>query len=335
MLLASCEKHEVVSSVAQSSILFSVDEITQTKVSYGEQENGGVSAAFEDGDYIGVYAFYNNFYYYYMEYLSFAESVIFANDSLELDGSGGASYSPLKSWTFSTLYGTAPHTLDVVSYYPFTSGYNPKYINVVHDDSGAATLEYYYVGYLGDDSQTDDVVNFNIDFMTATQRYNYSDDTTGFRDAMLALPSIPLSFTRQMASLNIQVTKPDDYSSDIIVTQVDVYCYAYQKFTQTIGANEKIEWSEKSEELLVATATCKITLDKTGRDEVSDEEATNDVDNLLESDNLLYFPPGTDISKVVFTLDGGGSYTWHPHIATIEANTNYILNLELDPARAN
>lgn len=345
-MLCSCTKDEAESQgVVDGVILFGVEDIASTKVLYGDQDNGGLSASFEDGEYIGLYAFYNNFYYYYMSYLSFAESVLFTNQGLKIelsDASCDATYSPLKSWTFSTLYGTAPHTLDCIAYYPFQESYNPKYVNMVHDDGGAATLEYYYVGYLGSE-EADNVVNANIDFMTAHSRYAYSSsDTEGFRSDMLSRDKLILAFTRQMASLNLQVTKPEGYTAEIVVKGLTVYFDAYTKFTQTVNTSSSVTWSEMTENYaLEASVTCGdsgVSLSETSWNSTPSEDFVYVVPNLLEDDNMLFFPPATEINKIVFSITDGGvatTYTWHPHVAPIEANTLYTLNLELDPSRAN
>lgn len=352
LALNSCQKEQIEDVVIDKEILFGVEEIAQTKLAYGDQTNGGLSAKFSADDKIGVYAYYNNFYYYYTEYESFAESVVFSNQGMWItnnaDGTQGLSYSPLRSWTFSTLYGTAPYKIDCIAFYPYndsggTSYYNPKYINMVNDESGKATLEYYYYGYMGNDADATYVVNSNIDFMTAHTLYQ-EEDATDFRSAMLGLDYIPLVFTRQTASLNLQVTKPDDYPTEIIVTGISVYFDAYTKFTQTLSSSggtisDEIRWEDMTTDYsLTASTTCNATLAETGWNAVPDEDSSNEVEDLLEDDEILFFPPDTEIFKIVFTLTDDGeakTYTWHPHIATIVANTHYTLSLELDPARAN
>lgn len=338
--LSSCAKQETEGlDSSQNAMLFGIEEITQTRLSYSDQDNGGLAAKFDAYENIGLFAYYNNFYHYYNEYASFAESVLFSNQGLIIDANYNATYSPLKSWTFSTLYGTAPHTLDAVAYYPFEEDYNPGYINLFRDSENNTLLEYYYVGYLGSEVAQDSVVQCHRDFMTAHTRYDYSGTPSDFRDAMLELTSIPLTFTRQLASLNLQVTKPDDYPTEIIVTGISVYFDAYRKFTQSIDSKSTVTWSNMTSNYsLTATATCNTELEETGWDSTPDQDAYNTVENLLEDDNMLFFPPETQINKVVFTLTDDGAettYTWHPHIATIEANTHYTLSLELDPARAN
>ncbi|MFI3267426.1 MAG: hypothetical protein R3Y51_01790 [Rikenellaceae bacterium] len=327
LVSSSCTKSLSDTASDESVMLFGV-ESTQTKVNYD-----GVEADFEKGDELGLYAFYNNFYYYYNEYASFAESVIFANHGLTIDESKNATYSPLRTWTFSTLYGTAPHTLDVVAYYPFKTGYNEDYVVMVYDeDDGAATLEYYYVNDDGD-------IN-NVDYMTACTRYDYSAKTDEFREAMLGLEYIPLSFTRQTASLNFKITKPEDYETEIIVKGVEVTFDAYKKMTQTIGASSTVTWSDMTENYSLTTSTtCSATLAETVYDYTPSEDVTPTVvDDLLSDEQLLFFPPGTEIWKIVFTLTDDGEekeYTWHAHVDEIFANTHYTLNLELDPSRAN
>lgn len=361
LLLGSCAKEEVeISDSTEHAMLFSIEEIAMTKVEYGEQTNGGISATFEVGDQVGVYAFYNNFYYYYNQYEDFAESVILANHGMKVEKNDSELtlvYTPVVSWTFSTLYGTAPHTLDCVAYYPFEDGYNTDYAMMVHDSSGAATLEYYYA-YTETNTDTDTEIvtetvktRANIDFMTACYRNDEyaattdkEDDPDGFREAMLSLESIPLSFTRQLASLNLQVTKPDGYGDKIVVNGITVYFDACTKFVQTIGYSDKIEWSEMTTGYsLTATTTCSAILAETGWDDVPEEDASNEgVANLLKDEDMLFFPPGSDILKIVFSITVGEGdsaydteYTWHPHIAPIVANTHYTLSLELDPERAN
>ncbi len=328
LLLTACtQTTDPEQEPTQDAILFGVEGVAQTKVDYD-----GQSADFTAGDQIGVYAFYNNFYYYYTQYSSFAESVIFANQGLIVDESKNANYSPLVSWTFSTLYGTAPHTLDVVAYYPFKEGYNEDYALLVHDDSGAATLKYYYVNSSG-------VVNSGVDFMTAQTRYDDSDAPEDFRSDMLALERIPLSFTRQLASLNLKVTKPYGYSDKIVVNGVTVTFDAYKEFSQTVGASPQSTWSEMTENYALTGSTeCNVTLSETVYEDAPDESTTSTATYLLEDDNMFFFPPETNILKVDFDITVGTektTYTWHPHIATIQANTHYTLNLELDPARAN
>lgn len=339
----SCTKDETIEdpNSQESVMLFGVENIAQTKVSYDDQPNGGLSAKFDAGDNIGVYAFYNNFYYYYNDYGTFAESVIFANQGMTLNDDLDATYSPLRTWTFSTLYGTAPHTLDVMSYYPLVEGYNPGCINMYSDSTGAATFEYYYYSYVETNGVKVYTLNSDKDFMTAQTRYSGYSDSSTFRTAMLALEKIPLSFTRRLASMNFQVTKPDDYTTDIVVTGLTVYFKAPTKFTETVGANPSRSWGweeEYEDTIFEASTTCKEILEETSWDDTPEEGATNEVDNLLEDEELLFFPPGTEIQKIVFTLTDGGeatTYTWHAHVAEIVANTHYTLNLELDPARAN
>ncbi len=330
--LTSCVKEDVETNVpVEDSMLFGVKGIAQTRIDYSGESDNRVTAMFEKGDNIGLYAFYNNFYYYFSEYMSFAESVIFTNQGLTVDGNNNATYSPVRSWTFSTIYGTAPHTLDCVAYYPFREGYNTTYVHVTNDNNGKATLEYLYA-YEG-------VVNANVDFMTAYTRYDDSLTPDRFRDDMLALQSIPLSFTRRCASLNLKVTKPKGYTTDIIVTEVTVYFDAFTKFTQTIGSDSVISWVDMtSDYALEASAFCNVNLIENTWNNTPGQGATNKADNLLEYDNMLHFPPETQINKIVFVLTDDGvskNYTWHPHLAPIEANTNYTLNLELDPQRAN
>lgn len=350
LALASCSEDNIETSesveTVENPMLFGIEQIAQTKVSYGDQDNAGLSAKFDVGDNLGVYAFYNNFYYYYNDYGVFAESVIFANEGMWVTESSGAyyaSYEPLRSWTFSTLYGTAPHTLDVVAYYPLVSGsgYNPHHLNVV-ETNGAATLEYYYYSYDGADDSDGYTVNSNVDFMTAHTRYDqYEDQPEQFRAAMLSLTSIPLEFTRQLASLNFQVTKPDGYESEIKVTALTVTFDAPTKFTQTISSSPKIAWDDMTENYsLTASTTCEATLAQTVYNYTpgEHEEDIAVVDDLLEDDELLFFPPETEIWKIVFTITDGGvekEYTWHAHVAEIVANTHYTLSLELDPSRAN
>ncbi len=347
LLLAcsSCAREELQSyveedvEVVENPMLFGVEQIAQTKVTYD-----GVTASFEVGDEIGIYAFYNNFYYYYNDYGVFAESVLFANHGAHIGDSSNAIYEPLRSWTFSTVYGTAPHTLDCVAYYPLKEGYNPDHVIMNYDDTDAVTLQYcYYYDYETEDedaSTTGQIVRDTVDFMTAHTRYDeYQGDPETFRTEMLGLTSIPLEFTRQTASLNFQVTKPDDHTNTIIVTGLTIYFDACTKFTQSISGSDTISWSDMTENhYLEATRTCSKALVTTNWDAIPEEGSSNTVANLLDDDNMLFFPPKTEIWKVVFTITDNGEekeYTWHPHVAEIVANTHYTLSLELDPDRAN
>ncbi len=333
LAMSSCAKSAEDSTPEQEqqgTILFSIEGVAQTKVDYN-----GIEADFEENDEIGLYAFYNNFYYYYLDYETFAESVIFANNGLTIDSSNNATYSPLKSWTFSTIYGTAPHTLDVVAYYPFLADYNTDFAYMIYDDTGAASLIFSYL-------DSDDKVN-NVDFMIANERYDYSADKDNFRAAMLALEYIPLTFTRQMASMNFKVTKPEGDTSTIVVTGVEVIFDASTKMSQLISTTEpKAVWSNDQSDMgysLSNSTTCEYTLAETEYDYTPEDDVTPaEVSDLLAEDNLLYFPPGTSIQKILFTIKVDGSettYTWHAHVAEIVANTHYTLNLELDPDRAN
>lgn len=328
----------------QDAMLFGVEEIAQTKVAYSQGSDDKITATFEEGDQIGLYAFYNNFYYYYPEYSSFAESVIFANQELTVQADRkSTTYTPVRSWTFSTLYGTAPHTLDAIAYYPFKADYNADYVYIEHTypdaeagtSGGKATLIYYYATQ---DSESNYTANVDVDFMTAHTRYDDSETPDNFRSDMLSLAAIPLSFTRQTASLNLQVTKPDDYGTDLTVTSITVYYDAYTKFTQSVDVTSEVAWSDMTSDyaLQVSKTGLSVELAETDWDSTPTEDSYNAVSNLLADDNLLHFPPDTQINKIVFTLkETSDTYTWHPHIATFVANTHYTLNLELDPARNN
>ncbi len=351
LVCASCTKEETTEEavVAEEAVMqFSVEQIAQTKVEYS-----GLTATFTDGENAGLYTFYNNFYYYYNDYGCFAESVIFANQGVTLYSSGVAEYSPMRSWTFSTIYGTAPHTIDCMAYYPFRADYNPDYV-VVETIDNTPTIEYNYYSETTTTTETTKTVNSDIDFMTAHYRYAATDsngdsDPETFRTYMLALGSIPLTFNRQTASLNLKVTKPDEHTDEIVVTGITVYFDAYTKFTQKIDNTSAVSWSEMWSETykdettgdyLTTSKECNATLAKTGWDDIPTDGATTTttVANLLEDSNMLFFPPEAEIQKIVFTLTDGSEakeYTWHPHMATIEANTHYTLNLELDPERAN
>lgn len=326
--LTSCTKSNNFSHQEQS-MLFGVESITQTRVDYTDHDNGGVAAQFEEGDQIGLYGFYNNFYYYYSEYLNFAESVIFANQGLIVNSQGSAAYSPIRSWTFSTIYGTAPHTLDCIAYYPFREGHNPTYVNLTHDENGAATLEYHYVD--GSD------INSNIDFMTAHTRYDRHETPEDFRKEMLALKSIPLTFTRRTASLNFKVTKPKGYAREIVVTGVTLHFDSYSKFHQKVDGGSAIWWSGMTNGYSRLTSTnCEKSLKETTWDGIPEAGAQHKVENLLSSDQRFFLPPDSTIGKIVFSITDNGepkTFTWHPHVATIEANATYTLNLELDPNR--
>ncbi len=347
--LCSCTKGSNTSDAPlQDAMLFGVEEIAETKVAYSQDADDKIIASFTEGDEIGVYAYYNNFYYYYTEYADFAESVIFANHQLTVGDDGESlSYSPLRSWTFSTLYGTAPHTLDAFAYYPFKADYNYDYVYIEHTypdaeegtSGGAGTLIYWYAYDYDENDVNYGAVNSDIDFMTAHTRYDDSETPENFREDMLSLTAIPFAFTRQTASLNLQVTKPDDYASTITVTGITVYYDAYRKFTQSINSSSVVTWSEMTTgyALEASKTGLNVELDETDWDSTPTEDSYNEVDNLLANDNLLHFPPDTQINKIVFTISGAttNTYTWHPHIATFVANTHYTLNLELDPERAN
>ncbi len=358
LVLTSCEREDIESvDTVEYPMLFGVEQITQTKVSYEDQYSDedtatfeGVAARFDVGDNVGLYAFYNNYYYWYNDYGCFAESVIFANHGMVVGEDNMLDYSPIRSWTFSTLYGTAPHTIDVMAYYPLVDGYYPEQIAMINDETGAATFEYYYF-YNKTSTTTDDqgettttsrVVNSDVDFMTAHTRYDeYEDRATDFREAMLEKATIPLEFTRQLASLNLQVTKPDGYATDIIVTGLTFYFDAYEKFTQTISSSDVVKWDGMTEgySLTATVSDLEVTLNQTGWSDIPSDGATNEgVANLLTAKQMPFFPPDAEIWKVIFTITDGGeakTYTWHPHITTIEANRHYTLSLELDPARAN
>ncbi len=357
MVHTSCSVGEEVSPAAvEPAIGFGIGDIAQTKVEYTEGESDArLSAEFEPEELIGIYAFYNNFFYYYTEYAGYAESVIFHNQWLKIDKVDvtKAAYEPQLSWTFSTLYGDSPHTLDCVAYYPYAANYNPRYANLVHsystEDSngGAATLEYYYVGYMGgvSDNATE-VVNANVDFMTAHVRYDsYTDsaDAAGFRDYIISNPTIALSFTRQLASLDLQVTKPLTHNEKIFVNELQVIFDAPAKFEQKIDETKAVAWSDVRRELSY-TVDCndKELIKNTWDDTPVDDVAKQDVENLLGVDNMLFFPPDTYIRKLVFTITIGEGdaatqqrYVWHPHVATFVRNKHYTLTLELDPERDN
>ncbi len=330
LAIASCAKEEI-STSQNDAMQFWIKEITQSRVAYDDQENGGISATFEAGDDIGLYAFYNNFYYFYDQYNNFAESIIFANQGLRVDTQGAATYSPLRSWTFSTIYGTAPHTIDCIAYYPFKEGYNPNYVVMNHDSNGAATLAYQYVD--------GDTVNSNIDFMTAHTRYDDSATPEKFRSDMLGLGSIPFIFTRRTASLNLRVSKPEGYATDVIVTGVTLYFDAYTKFTHTVNGESAVQWEGMTTGYaLQASAACEKSLAETSWNPSPESGAMQPAENLLSEKERFFLPPDTNIHKVLFTItvnEVEKSYTWHPHIAPIKANSHYTLNLELDPNRAN
>lgn len=364
---SSCTKQDNNSTAPQAdAIRFGIEEIAETRLAYDEQDDSRLSARFTDGNKIGLYAFFNNFYYFYPEYSNFAESVIFANQDLTVrytdQGEQYTEYSPIKSWTFSTIYGTAPHTLDVVAYYPQKMGYNPDYVVINHSYSdkdgkggGAATLKYFYVSKKTDPTTnaTTTKVNFDIDFMTAHTRYDDSKTPLNFRNDMLSLSHIPLRFTRQTASLNLKVTKPDYYEDSITVKSVTAHFKAYQEFDLKGYINKDVQfdettkpfaysqgtWSNMSEDYLTASiGDLNVKLEKTNWTGNPQEGAERDVENLLPLEKMFHFPTDTDILKVVFTiLDGTDekTYVWHPHIAPIVANTHYTLHLELDPKRAN
>ncbi|MFR9650631.1 MAG: hypothetical protein SNG35_01220 [Rikenellaceae bacterium] len=347
--LCSCSVDETTGYDAADDehyMIFGVERVAQSRLDYD-----GQSATFEAGENIGLYAFYNNYYFYYNDYDVFAESVIFANQGLAVYD-GYATSDPQLSWTFSTLYGTAPHTIDIVSYYPFKEYYNPDYvilIDYVDDDSIGPTLEFYYYNY--DDDEQTYTTNSTVDFMTAYTRYSYYDEdeddygAATFRTEMLARESIPLTFTRQLASLNLQVTKPDGYETEIKVDSITVHFDAYQKYTLNTGNSDDPVAGWESDTMtsnyaLTATTTLAEpkSLTETSWDSDPGEGVTYVVEDLLEDDELLFFPPDTDIFKIIFYITDDGeakTYTWHPHITTIEANTRYTLSLELDPARAN
>lgn len=314
------------------TIRFGIDNIT-TRVSDSNE--------FEFDDRLGVYMFFNHFYYYYTEYNNFAESVIFSNQELIVQSSSSVSYSPLKTWTFSTVYGTAPHNLDIVAYYPYAVSDRVSFSNSTEDngidDTNNALFMFEY-----------DATNISnhCDFMIAENTYNYSDDLTPdgsddaeiFRNYILEQPYLTLTFKRKLASLNLKVSKEESITSDITVTGITVYFKADTLFCYNTLADSEA-WYGKPSENKTVSVSCKqvltATIDPTDPDNSGVEF---DVDYLL-SDNL-YFPPNTEIEMVEFNIEGDGAdgkstYEWHPHMATIVENTHYTLNLELDPNRKN
>lgn len=377
LALTACAKEEPESiAPIENPMLFSIKEIIQTKVSYDDQTNGGLSAEFDHGDQIGLYAYYNNYYDYYDEYGNFAESVIFANNGAHVNSSGSITYNPIQSWTFSSVYGTSPFTLDCVAYYPFKAGYNDNYAHMTSSLKGAATINYDYAYQESVTDEKTDVttttikVHDKIDFMTAHTKLSGVTEVGGdgdewtaaeFREKMLALPSIKLSFMRQLATLNFKVSKPDNYANKIEVTKVEVTFDAPTKYAKLVSDNSGTDpWSTMASEWdngatpypLTASRECSKELKETGWDDVPTAGAVHPAENLLDCSNdddednnkLFYFPPKTKIWKVVFTINETDAttnakvektFTWHAHVAEIKANTHYSLTLELDPNRAN
>lgn len=385
LAISSCTKQEKVVEYTPNPMLFGIENIAQTKISYAAEDvilldkNGNpvldkdgnkifqerVTAEFEEWEQVGVYAFYNNFYYWYDEYQNFAESIIFPNIGMNVRyGTSGKylEYSPLKSWTFSTIYGDSPHTLDAVAYYPLVVGYHPEQLQMLNTTpSNPATLEYFYA--YKETSTGKIIVNSHIDFMTAHTRYdNNEKDPIAFRKQMLALEYIPLSFTRQTAVLNIQVTKPAKNRDKIEINGLTVEFDAPLKFTQKIAPysstpNENAAWdittmasqTEGFGEWLTATTTFSTpkVLKPTGFDDNPDDNYQYVVEKLFDyttdKEQLLYFPTGTDINKITFDITVTGEdnvvktdqteFVWHPHIAPIKANRLLTLTLELDPSR--
>ncbi len=129
---------------------------------------------------------------------------------------------------------------------------------------------------------------------------------------MLELESIPFTFTRQMASMNFQITKPDDYENEIVVTAVTVNFDAPTMFHYTVNTGKGV-WNAESMttgyELYASTICSKNeglaitnwgeTIPEEGVVENVEHDAISD---LLTDDELLLFPPGSDIWKVVKDL---------------------------------
>ncbi len=339
LLLSSCAKESLNDNnpAPKNPMLFGVEKIAQTKVAYTEETDGKISAAFEPKvDEIGLYAFYNNFYVWYDEYQNFAESVIFSNQGMEVDDNGYLTYSPLKSWTFSTIYGTAPHTVDVEAYYPFKANYNDD-MNLAGDEkTGASTLIYKF--------KSASEVKCDVDFMTSHRRIDeYEDKPIEFREAMLALRTIELQFTRRTAAMNIKVSKPSDFDEKIVVNSIAVEFNAPTLYTQTISNVDVINWTLPEDMTFSKTLTTAVELEKTNWNGMPSTDMTNSTKDLFAPKDMLHFPPGTVINKITFgytvtsasNVETSSTYNWHPHTAPTLANTSFTLNIELNPIRNN
>ncbi len=325
--LISCEREEdKIGDRTEGVMMFGIDKIVQPRIDYGDQSNGGISATFESDDRLGLYAFYNNFFYFYPEYNEFAESVVFVNQELVLDDAGNASYSPLRTWTFSTIYGIAPYMIDCFAYHP----YNTHSVNIFNNNHDIPVFEYTYAN----GSST----NSNIDFMTAHTRHK-SDSAEEFRATMLATDRIAFEFTRRTASFNFRVSKPANHKENIVVKKVEFHFDAYTKFLQQIDENSRCSWENMTTGYsLRASTTCNVSIEPTNPDITPDDGVDSGVKELLENDNLIFLPPDSKVLKIVFSIEEDNvpkTYTWHAHIEPIVANKHFSLNLELDPDRAN
>lgn len=329
----------------------SAEVSTRVTVSDTENTEGKYDVTFDKGDKIGVYLYYNNFFNYYSEYNSYAESVIFANEELTVGSDvATATYSPIKSWTFSTLYGTAPYRYDAIAYYPYT------------DDSDIASKwsapESHTFVYTYNPSDFEK----HCDFMIGSATYSdAASNAENFRTYVLTNSNISLNFTRQMASMNFCITKADHLETSVIeVKGFAVYFSAYNQFVydqakadgewcssgdapSVMGSYTVVVGSESldSSVATLATTSANSTNNDTAGDTTTDPEdlvgaGVKVSDELISSH--LYLPPQSYVSKIVFdiTVDGADdTYTWHPHVAEIVANTHYTLNMELDPERSN
>ncbi len=232
VVLCGCDKSDDETSIDKMiGFGISLPEVaTRVTVSDTENSNGKFDVTFDDDDQIGLYLYYNNFYEYYAEWSTYAESVIFANQLITPTAGGTlATYSPIKSWTFSTIYGTQPYKYDAIAYYPYTDNGA-----IVSKWSGASSniLIYYY-----DPS----ILDRHCDFMVGTATYVTDKSDPGkFREDILAgSGNVALKFTREMASVNLRLRKIDTYASETIeVKGMTLSFDSYNRFVYNQSAQD-------------------------------------------------------------------------------------------------
>lgn len=348
ILAAACEKITIPETkpatpdeMIPGMIYFSNPKIStsvETRVTDTEQSDGSYTSKFDDNDEISVYSFYN--YYYEPD----GESVVFDNEKVTVaDDDTTAEYQeltygePLRAWTFSTIYGTAPHTVQNFAFYPYSTEISLSTTN--GSDAATFTLAY-------DPKEP-------CDLMVAKTTLSKSTPSD-FRDFILGegeyisdgAQTIKFQFERLLGAITFRITKVARVTEKIEINNIEVFYNTNGKEILTIDTHSmndtddgtnSYSWTDSdsitdSSSVKVPVRGENCTINKTPT-EIRDEVKT------ITEKPQFFFTPGTTISKVVFTYTlgstAGETHTWHPHINPIEANENISLQFELDPGRNN